>query len=60
MNKPLKFNDPATWLACIWEALEYVRDEHLMEGDEVADAQWNDLCTAMAWVSETLGVEEAE
>jgi hypothetical protein len=58
VKKGLQRSDPSSWLETVWEALEHVRDEHLLQGDEVADAQWDDLCTAMAWIAEQLGVED--
>ena len=36
-----------SWLAVVWEALE----EH-----DYPEEQWDDICTAMAWIREELGL----
>jgi hypothetical protein len=53
----LKANDPASWLNTIWQALECHRENSIPEGDAQYDKQWGDICTAMAWISEELGVD---
>lgn len=60
MPKPrtLTHADRTTWLETLWEALQTYRAFSLTEGDPAADRQWDDLCTAMAWISEDLGIDD--
>lgn len=53
-------NDPASWLQTVWDTLHSARQLMIPEGDEDNDRQWNDLCTAMAWITEELGVDPEE
>lgn len=53
----LNRNDPQSHIDVIWEALEMVREDCIPEGDPGYDAQWDDICTAMAWITEDLGLE---
>ena len=53
----LNANNPASWLSTVWAALECHRENTIPEGDAQHDQQWNDICTAMAWIGEILGVE---
>ncbi len=55
----VKSNDPQTWLNEVWDALHAFREDLIPEGDEMYDRQWDDICTAMAWIQEDLGHEEA-
>lgn len=41
-------------LNTIWEALEAYRENCIPEGDSDYDEQWDDICTAMAWITEDL------
>ena len=41
-------------LDLIWNALEFYRENGIPEGDKDYDLEWNDICTAMAWIEETL------
>lgn len=50
--------DPNTWVETVWGALHAYREDLIPEGDEMYDDQWDDICSAMGWISETLGVEE--
>lgn len=56
----IKRGDPTSWLDCIWEALHVYREELIPEGEAGYDDTWNDLCTAMAWLSEELQIEDTE
>lgn len=56
----IQSNKPASWVNCIWEALQAFREDCIPECDPTHDEQWDDICTAMAWISEELGVEEPE
>lgn len=46
--------DAVASLDLIWDALQILREEALPEGNELADARWDDICTAMAWITEEL------
>jgi hypothetical protein len=41
-------------LNIIWAALEAFREDCIPEGDSNYDRQWNDICTAMALLTEEL------
>ena len=43
-----------------WDALQGYREDCILEGDEMYDEQWNDICTAMAWAQETLQNESKQ
>jgi hypothetical protein len=51
-------HDSKAHLETIWDALEAYRADLIPEGDSQYDEIWSDLCTAMAWIREDLGVEE--
>jgi hypothetical protein len=51
-------HDSKAQLEVIWEALGAYRADLIPEGDSHYDAVWNDICTAMAWIQEDLGVED--
>ena len=55
-GKPLLYAVETTWTKTIWEALHAFREDLIPEGDEMYDDQWDDICTAMAWIEERLGV----
>ncbi len=45
-------------LELIWEALQGYRSSYLVEENcKEADEEWDEICTAMAWIAEDLGVE---
>lgn len=50
-------NDKGQWLETIWDALGSHRENCIPEGEPSYDAQWDDICTAMAWLTESLGLE---
>lgn len=52
-TKPTNF-DLDESLEVVWEALHAYREDLIPEGDENYDEQWNDICTAMAWITEAL------
>ena len=60
MSKPVTAYDPASWLNCIWDALQEHRFKNIPEGIPENDAQWDEITTAMAWVQDSLGVDDAE
>lgn len=48
--------DRESWLECVWDGLHAYREDLIPEGDESYDATWSDICTAMAWIREALGL----
>ncbi len=42
----------------VWEALFAVREDLISEGDDANDRQWDEICTAMAWIEDELGLEQ--
>ena len=54
----LNHNDMDSILNTIWLALEGYRENCIPEGDTQYDAQWSDICTAMAWIQEDLNAQE--
>ncbi len=52
--------DTSQALEVVWEALAAVRENLLPEGDESYDAQWEEICTSMAWIEEALGVGDTQ
>ncbi|PNU03128.1 hypothetical protein [Novosphingobium guangzhouense] len=59
MASNLNANDPASWLATLWEALDALDDCNIdmqAEGRETYGPDRDDVCTAMAWVREALGL----
>lgn len=50
----LRADDYASWLTTVWDALHGFREDCIPEGDALFDAQWDELCTAMTWISEAL------
>lgn len=60
-RETMNANDKASWLAVIWDALEGYREEAIPEGVEPEyDEEWDNICTAMAWVAEELELEIEE
>jgi len=51
-------HDSKAHLETLWDALEAYRADLIPEGDSQYDEIWSDICTAMAWIQEDLGVEE--
>lgn len=54
----LTHSNTASWLETIWCALECHRENSIPEGVKDYDEEWDDICTAMAWISEELGQSE--
>ena len=53
----LNANDKATWIKTIWDAL----DDHRETCDLLnATIDWDDICTAMAWIAEDMEVDSDE
>jgi hypothetical protein len=59
----LTANNKAAWLSTIWKALDEWQDAHEgrnAAGGETFEARYDDICTAMAWIAEELGVEQED
>ena len=59
MATNLNAADPASWLSTLWEALDALEDcnaDMQAEGRETYGPDRDDICTAMAWVREALGL----
>lgn len=50
----LTANDEGSWLDCIWGSLHCYREDCISEGDENSDREWDEICTAMAWIKERI------
>ncbi len=57
LDMTLNAHDKSTWLETIWDALHIAREDSIPESDSCYDAQWDDICTAMAWITESLELE---
>jgi len=55
-SKGLKMHDIKQQLEIIWDALHAYREDSVSEGDEMHDAIWDEVCTAMAVIEENLKV----
>lgn len=51
--------DTQEHLDVVWNALEAYRADLIPEGDKQYDEIWSDICTAMACITEDLGLEGA-
>lgn len=51
--------DTQEHLDVVWNALEAYREDLIPEGDKQYDEIWGDICTAMACITEDLGLEVA-
>ena len=49
--------DTRAQLDVIWEALAAYRSDLIPEGDPQYDDTWSEICTAMAWITEDLGLD---
>ena len=54
--KGLKMHDIKQQLEIIWDVLHAYREDSVSEGDEMHDAIWDEVCTAMAVIEENLKV----
>ena len=52
--KGLKMHDIKQQLEIIWDALHAYREDSVSEGDEMHDAIWDEVCTAMSVIEENL------
>jgi hypothetical protein len=49
----LTHNNKASWIATVWNTLEMWHGDELDPEDR---EQWDDICTAMAWIAEELDI----
>jgi hypothetical protein len=56
MSIPTNFDIPQS-LETVWEALHAYREDSIPESDPMYDVQWSDITTAMAWITEALGLD---
>ena len=59
-NEPREvvYNDTQSWLGAIWHVLHMAREDCISEDKNGPnDRAWEEVCTAMAWVAEDLGVK---
>jgi len=49
----LTYGNEVSWIKTIWDALDEVDLREI-----IGDKRMDDVCTAMAWVSEELGIHE--
>ena len=47
----LKRYDIVTWIDTVWEGL------HTLDQDQLSEESWDDVYTAMSWITEKLGYE---
>ena len=47
----LKRYDIVTWIDTVWEGL------HALDMDQLSEESWDDVCTAMSWITKELGYE---
>lgn len=50
---PLTRADKESWFETIWDALHSYREDCIPK-DEEYDPIWDDICTAMAWITEEI------
>jgi hypothetical protein len=44
-------------LNIIWNALHSYREDCIPEGEPTYDREWDEICTQMAWIHETFGID---
>ena len=44
-------------LETVWDALHAFREDLIPEGEEMYDEQWDNICTSMSRITESLGYE---
>ncbi len=59
-DKPAHALDIMANLRVVWVALETVREDLIPEGDPNYDAQWDEITSAMAVITEELGLDPRE
>lgn len=59
-TQTLTHSNRASWLETIWDALHSHRDNSIPEGDAMYDREWDEICTAMHWIMDEMGMEATE
>ena len=54
---PLTGFDINQSMEIVWQALYGFREDCIPEGTDMYDQQWDEICTAMAWIKENLDCE---
>jgi hypothetical protein len=54
----LQRSDAESWMKTVWEALEEYKESCLKEETEEFADKWDDICTAMVWIREDLGLPD--
>ena len=54
MSKPTNFSIPES-LEVVWDALHEYQEMCLDDGNRMHEDKWDNICTAMAWITEALG-----
>lgn len=55
---PLRADHPPSWLDTIWNALHAYRADSIPETNPDYDSEWSDICSAMEWLREDLGLPD--
>ena len=55
-SKPTNFSTTES-IQVVWAALHGYREDCIPEHDPMWDEEWDDICTAMAWITEALPSE---
>ena len=50
----LHAKNPQSWIETVWDALHGFREDCISTDDE----QWDDICTAMAWITESMSGDD--
>jgi hypothetical protein len=51
---PLTGGDTTQALEVVWAVLNDYRENSIPEGEPIYDSEWDEICTAMAWIEESL------
>lgn len=57
MTDQVTYADKESWLDTIWSALDSYREKLEAGEEETGGPSWDDVCTAMAWIGEELGMD---
>ena len=58
ITEPLTGGDTTEALRVIWQALHCFREDCIGEATANNDEQWDEVCTAMAWIEEDINAPE--
>ena len=53
VNYELTHGNPASWIAIVWNALDGTSE---VDKNRNEDDEWDEVCTAMAWIQAEIGV----